>query len=122
MDLFLSEPQDTAKLLRDWIGAMDTTLPKRWSGPLSFVQATVGHQLGHRGFVAVRGGARDCPYTYVRDLAAGTCADHRRPDLRIRAAGARIPRPRADARAQLSAPPYPRGTSAAGMVSALLSP
>jgi formamidase len=30
------------------------------------------YQLGHRGFVAVRGGARDCPYTYMRDLAAGT--------------------------------------------------
>jgi formamidase len=30
------------------------------------------YQFGHRGFVAVRGGARDCPYTYMRDLAAGT--------------------------------------------------
>ena len=29
------------------------------------------YQLGHRGFVAVAGGARDCPYTYMRDLAAG---------------------------------------------------
>ncbi len=29
------------------------------------------YQLGHRGFVAVRGGAGDCPYTYMRDLAAG---------------------------------------------------
>jgi formamidase len=29
------------------------------------------YQFGHRGFVAVRGGARDCPYTYMRDLAAG---------------------------------------------------
>jgi formamidase len=28
------------------------------------------YQLGHRGFVAVRGGARDCPYTYMRDLVA----------------------------------------------------
>jgi formamidase len=29
------------------------------------------YQLGHRGFVAVRGGAADCPYTYMRDLVAG---------------------------------------------------
>ena len=29
------------------------------------------YQLGHRGFVAVKGGAGDCPYTYMRDLADG---------------------------------------------------
>jgi formamidase len=29
------------------------------------------YQLGHRGYVAVRGGATDCPYTYMTDLAAG---------------------------------------------------
>ena len=29
------------------------------------------YQLGHRGFVAVAGGASDCPYTYMRDLVAG---------------------------------------------------
>jgi formamidase len=29
------------------------------------------YQFGHRGFVAVRGGAQDCPYTYMRDLMAG---------------------------------------------------
>jgi len=29
------------------------------------------YQLGHRGFVAVAGGARDCPYTFMRDLVAG---------------------------------------------------
>jgi formamidase len=29
------------------------------------------YQFGHRGFVAVKGGARDCPYTYMRDLVAG---------------------------------------------------
>ena len=29
------------------------------------------YQLGHRGYVAVRGGAGDCPYTYMTDLAAG---------------------------------------------------
>jgi formamidase len=29
------------------------------------------YQLGHRGYTAVLGGAQDCPYTYMRDLAAG---------------------------------------------------
>jgi formamidase len=29
------------------------------------------YQLGHRGYVAVRGGARDCPYTFMHDLVAG---------------------------------------------------
>jgi formamidase len=29
------------------------------------------YQLGHRGYVAVAGGAGDCPYTYMHDLAAG---------------------------------------------------
>lgn len=26
------------------------------------------YQFGHRGFVAVKGGAQDCPYTYMQDL------------------------------------------------------
>jgi len=29
------------------------------------------YQLGHRGYVAVKGGATDCPYTYMQDLVAG---------------------------------------------------
>jgi len=29
------------------------------------------YQFGHRGFTAVQGGARDCPYTYMHDLMAG---------------------------------------------------
>ena len=29
------------------------------------------YQLGHRGFTAVDGGARDCPYTFMHDLVAG---------------------------------------------------
>ena len=29
------------------------------------------YQFGHRDFSAVRGGAGDCPYTYMHDLAAG---------------------------------------------------
>ncbi|HEX2735872.1 MAG TPA: formamidase [Polyangiaceae bacterium] len=30
------------------------------------------YQLGHRAYVAVKGGARDCPYTYMHDLVAGS--------------------------------------------------
>src|SRR5262249_22290865 len=29
------------------------------------------YQFAHRGYVAVKGGATDCPYTYMRDLVAG---------------------------------------------------
>jgi formamidase len=29
------------------------------------------YQFAHRGFSAVRGGAQDCPYTYMQDLVAG---------------------------------------------------
>jgi formamidase len=29
------------------------------------------YQFGHRGYVAVRGGAQDCPYTYMKDLVNG---------------------------------------------------
>jgi formamidase len=29
------------------------------------------YQFGHRGYVAVSGGAQDCPYTYMQDLVAG---------------------------------------------------
>ncbi|GBF76651.1 formamidase [Paenibacillus sp. 598K] len=29
------------------------------------------YQLGHRGYVAVDGGATDCPYTYMHDLVKG---------------------------------------------------
>ena len=29
------------------------------------------YQLYHRGYVAVKGGAQDCPYTYMLDMAAG---------------------------------------------------
>jgi formamidase len=30
------------------------------------------YQLYHRGYVAVKGGAQDCPYTYMHDMASGT--------------------------------------------------
>ena len=29
------------------------------------------YQLYHRGYVAVKGGAQDCPYTFMHDMAAG---------------------------------------------------
>jgi formamidase len=29
------------------------------------------YQFAHRGYVAVKGGAQDCPYTYMHDLVAG---------------------------------------------------
>lgn len=29
------------------------------------------YQFGHRGYVAVKGGATDCPYTYMKDLVDG---------------------------------------------------
>jgi formamidase len=32
------------------------------------------YQLYHRGYVAVKGGAQDCPYTYMTDMAAGRYA------------------------------------------------
>ncbi len=46
MDVFLSEPAEmTTEMLRDWIGAMDTTLAERWSAPLRFMPVTVGGNL-----------------------------------------------------------------------------
>ncbi len=30
------------------------------------------YQLAHRGYVAVKGGAQDCPYTFMQDMVAGT--------------------------------------------------
>jgi formamidase len=30
------------------------------------------YQLWHRGYVAVQGGAQDCPYTFMKDMVAGT--------------------------------------------------
>jgi formamidase len=32
------------------------------------------YQLGHRGYVAVAGGAQDCPYTFMQDMVAGRYA------------------------------------------------
>jgi formamidase len=59
------------------------------------------YQLAHRGFVAVNGGAGDCPYTYMRDLMGeryrlpweervqvtdGTSCGYARPNRRYRGA------------------------------------
>jgi hypothetical protein len=30
------------------------------------------YQLWHRGYIAVKGGAMDCPYTFMQDMVAGT--------------------------------------------------
>jgi formamidase len=41
------------------------------------------YQFGHRGYVAVKGGAQDCPYTYMHDMVRG---EYRLPweaDVRI---------------------------------------
>jgi formamidase len=29
------------------------------------------YQLGHRAYVAVKGGAQDCPYTFMHDMVNG---------------------------------------------------
>ena len=30
------------------------------------------YQFGHRGYVAVKGGAKDCPYSFMKDLVSGS--------------------------------------------------
>jgi formamidase len=75
------------------------------------------YQLAHRGYVAVKGGAGDCPYTYMRDLVAGR---YRLPweDEVVHVDGAscgfappvrryRTPPPQAEAEAQAPAPRAP---------------
>ncbi len=41
------------------------------------------YQLGHRGYTALRGGARDCPYTFMQDLVAGSYALPWEDDVQI---------------------------------------
>jgi formamidase len=41
-------------------------------------------QLGHRGYVAVKGGAMDCPYSYMKDLAQGRYAQAEDEEVQIR--------------------------------------
>ena len=41
------------------------------------------YQFGHRGYVAVAGGAQDCPYTYMTDLASGDYALPWEADVKV---------------------------------------
>ena len=41
------------------------------------------YQFGHRGYVAVEGGARDCPYTYMRDLVRGEYRQEGEKEVRV---------------------------------------
>jgi formamidase len=41
-------------------------------------------QLGHRGYVAVKDGAGDCPYTYMRDLVQNKYAQAEDKDVEVR--------------------------------------
>jgi hypothetical protein len=66
------------------------------------------YQLWHRGYVAVKGGAMDCPYTFMQDMVAGTfrlpwedqvkitdgtsCGCAADPDVRRREGGGMSPR------------------------------
>ena len=42
------------------------------------------YQLGHRGYVAVKDGARDCPYSYMKDMVAGRYAQAGEETVQIR--------------------------------------
>lgn len=42
------------------------------------------YQFGHRGFVAVKDGAQDCPYTYMHDLVEGRYALPWEDEVRIK--------------------------------------
>jgi formamidase len=41
------------------------------------------YQLGHRGYVAVKGGANDCPYTFMQDMVRGTYRLPWEADVRV---------------------------------------
>jgi formamidase len=41
------------------------------------------YQFGHRGYAAVVGGARDCPYTYMQDLVQGNYRQYAEEDVKI---------------------------------------
>ncbi len=41
------------------------------------------YQFGHRGYVAVKGGAQDCPYTYMQDLVKGQYKQHGEEDVKV---------------------------------------
>ena len=41
------------------------------------------YQFGHRGYAAVVGGARDCPYTYMQDLVQSQYRQHGEENVKI---------------------------------------
>ncbi|KAI5370994.1 Putative carbon-nitrogen hydrolase [Septoria linicola] len=41
------------------------------------------YQFGHRGYAAVEGGARDCPYTYMQDLVKGEYRQVGEEDVKV---------------------------------------
>jgi len=58
------------------------------------------YQFGHRGFSAVAGGATDCPYTYMHDLAAGRYRLPWEADVQVTdGTGCGLPPPRAELKA-----------------------
>ena len=63
------------------------------------------YQLGHRGYVAVKGGARDCPYTFMRDLVAGRYALPWEDEVKVHATAPAAASPR---RRASSSPCQPR--------------
>lgn len=52
------------------------------------------YQLGHRGYAAVRNGAGDCPYSYMRDLVQGRYKPFGEEGVQVRdGTGCGIPAP-----------------------------
>ena len=41
------------------------------------------YQLWHRGYVAVKGGAQDCPYTFMQDMVRAAIACRGRTRSRV---------------------------------------
>ena len=56
------------------------------------------YQLGHRGYVAVKGGAQDCPYTFMQDMVAGRYRLPWEDEVQVTRRHARAASPHADAR------------------------
>lgn len=55
------------------------------------------YQFGHRGYAAVAGGARDCPYTYMQDLVQGKYRQHGEDQVKITdGTSCGIPKPTAE--------------------------
>lgn len=55
------------------------------------------YQFGHRGYAAVKGGAKDCPYTYMTDLVEGKYKQYGEEEVKITdGSGCGIPKPTAE--------------------------